>query len=73
MYVPVQIVDEVFLMKRVTFLKKLDLLYDLISYQDVYHSGLHQNICYFLSESFFNRVLSLSSGRSFPLGFPAFL
>ena len=41
----VHTVDEVFLILRVTFLEKFCLLCNLVSYLNVYHSELRQNMC----------------------------
>ena len=35
-----------FLVQKVTILEKIDFLYCLISYHDVYYSVLHQNMCF---------------------------
>ena len=45
-FVQVDINDEVFLAEIVTFHDKFYLLYILVAYQDVYHSELHQNMCF---------------------------
>ena len=45
-FVRVHISDEVFLLQILTFLENVFLLYSLVSYQDVYHNGLHQSKCY---------------------------
>ena len=44
----IRIVDEVFIIRRVTFLEKFDLLCSLTSYLSGYHNEYYQNRCYSL-------------------------
>ena len=71
-YVQVHINDEVFLVQLVTFPEKFYLLYSLVYYLDVYHSGLHQDMCYSKVRVFENVCYIYLLGEVFPLDFLSF-